>query len=324
MNPYNVLGVSENASQEEIKAAFRSMALKYHPDRNPNNPQAEAKFKEANAAYELIGTPEKRNAYTQQQQSVNFPNFDFNLENMFADLFGGMQGGFNPRRQSSVYKTSVRLTLKETLENKEHTFMLPIRKPCNACKGTAAAAGKPIRCNQCKGAGCMMCGGAGMVYQACNICAGKGFDETPTEVKIIIPKGIFANTQLQSKTKYGAVLTSIHVDYPDNIKLGANGRLIMDVYIPYHVAVLGGIYDIELFDGNSVSVKFPALKNNDQLIKIKGKGIYVSPNSDERGDLFLAPKILIPNTISDEHKTILEQLANLYFKEQEVKHEHTV
>lgn len=312
MNPYQVLGVAESASQDEIKAAFRSIAFKFHPDRNPNNPQAEAKFKEANAAYELIGTLEKRDEFEQQKNTAHIPNFNF--ESMFADFFGGVPN-FGSRRQTNVYKNNVKLTLAQTLEPFEQTITIPVRKPCVNCKGTGTDK-KPVRCTKCNGAGCRMCGGAGMLYQPCPSCVGNGYEESPSEVKINIPKGIFANTQLQTKTKHGTVLTSVEVDFPEGIKLGAGGKLVMEVYIPYHVAVLGGICSVQIFDGTTLNVKIPALQNNNQLIKLKGKGLYPGPNVDERSDLFLAPKIAIPTNVSNEYKTILEQLATLYTKEE--------
>ena len=312
MNPYQVLGVAESASQDEIKAAFRSIAFQYHPDRNPNNPQAEAKFKEANAAYELIGTPEKRDEFEQQKNAAHIP--DFNFESMFADFFGGIPN-FGSRRQSNVFRNNVKLTLAQTLEPFEQIISIPARKPCVNCKGTGAGK-KPVRCTKCNGGGCRVCGGAGMIYHICEACDGNGYSETPTEIKINIPKGIFANTQLQTKTKFGTVLTAVEIDFPEGIKLGAGGKLVMDVYIPYHVAVLGGIHSINIYDGSTLNVKFPALQNNNQLIKLKGKGLYPGPNMEERGDLFLAPKIAIPTNISNEYKTILEQLATLYTKEE--------
>jgi DnaJ-class molecular chaperone len=152
-------------------------------------------------------------------------------------------------------------------------------------------------------------------YPVCEKCKGKGFLEDIREVKINIPKGLISNTQIQANTTYGSVAVNITVEYPENVKLGAEGRLIMNVAVPYHVAVLGGSHTITTIEGDQIKVKFPPIKNNSQLVKIKGKGIYVGPNSNERGDLFLSPYVDIPNTISEEYKTIVGQLATLYSRE---------
>ena len=313
MNFYDILGVSQTATQDEIKAAFRAKAMQYHPDRNPNNSEAEAKFKEVNAAYEVLSDPDKRIKYDQARYRTPMPRNFVSPEDMFADLFGGfvtkVRHATNPR-----YKTTISLTLAETLKEQEKAIWINLRTKCNKCFGTAV--GKGERCVGCNGAGCQICGGLGVRYPACDKCNGVGFSEEAKEVKINIPKGIFANTQLQTSTQYGMVLVGINVEYPENIKMGANGRLVMDVAVPYHIAVLGGIHSIQSIEGDKIKVKFPALSNNNQLIKIKGKGLYGGPNANERGDLFLATHVEIPNNITEQHKTIIEQLANLYNREE--------
>lgn len=311
VNFYDLLGVNNNATQDEIKAAFRAKALQYHPDRNQNNPEAEAKFKQVNAAYETLGSTEKRQVYDQQQTrkrkaSTNFVHPDI----MFNDLFGS-----TPIRQKEPipHKASVTISLSETLAEHERFVHIAIKTKCSKCYGTAV--GKGGRCTTCGGHGCNMCSGTGIRYAPCEQCKGAGLTEDFKEVKITIPKGIFSNTQLQSNTPYGPVVTSVSVNYPENIKLGAEGRLVMNVGIPYHVAVLGGTHKIGLIEGGEISVKFPPLKNEKQMIRIKGKGLYSSPIVNERGDLFVSTHIEFPENISEEHKTIVEQLANLYSRE---------
>ena len=105
------------------------------------------------------------------------------------------------------------------------------------------------------------------------------------------------------------------VDYPENIKLGDNGRLIQEVFIPYHIAVLGGNVPLRTFEGTTIKVKIPPLAQG-QMIKIKNKGLYNGNVLNERSDLFLVPKIKLPDSISEKHKTILEELAKLYDQEE--------
>ena len=313
MNFYEVLGVNQSATQDEIKAAFREKAFKYHPDRNQNNPEAEIKFKELNQAYEILGDPEKKLKYDNQTKfKHSMPRNFVSPEDMFADLFGGFVTNVK-RTVTPRFSTNIKLTLADTLQDQEKNILINVRNKCDKCLGTAV--GKSERCSKCVGNGCQLCNGLGIKYPPCDKCNGIGFSETPKEIKITIPKGLFTNTQLQTNTPHGTVLVNINVEHPDNIKFGGNGKIIMDISIPYHIAVLGGIHPIQMIDGEKIKVKFPPLKNN-QLIKIKGKGLYAGPSASERGDLFLSPIVQIPENITDEHKTIIEQLANLYTREE--------
>lgn len=314
MNFYDILGIKQTSSQEEVKAAFRAKALQYHPDRNPDNKQAEETFKKINAAYEVLNDPQKRSRYDQQQNQTNtFHRQGFTSpEEMFASLFGN----FATAAPISIprHQTSITLTLAETLKSQEKTVLINIKNKCSKCLGTAI--GKGERCKICQGNGCNVCGGIGVCYPRCDLCNGAGFSTEQKEVKIEIPKGLFSKTQLSVNTQYGAVLVNITIQYPENIKLGAGGRLIMQVPIPYHISILGGVHPVTMIEGGTVNVRFPPLTKNEQLIKIKGKGLYAGPNAQERGDLFLSTFIEIPENISEEYKTIVEQLANLYTREE--------
>lgn len=310
MNFYQILEVSPTATQDEIKTAFRTKALKYHPDRNPNNPEAENKFKEINAAYEVLGDPNKRSQYDQKQtpRKTNFVHPD----TMFSDLFGSLFPFQQSHHKRSVtYQTSVSLTLQETLQKQEKNITIPFQKNCSKCFGTGG--GKGTRCNKCNGNGCNECENTGIAYNICSTCNGEGLLKENKEIKIPIPHGIFSNAQISHNTPYGNVITNINITLPENIKIGAEGRLIMEVEIPYHIAVLGGTHEIDLFDGDKIKVKFQPIQKN-QLIKIKGKGIFSNPSAVERGDLFLKPTIEIPKQelLTEEYKTIIENLARIY------------
>lgn len=321
MNLYTILGISPDATGEEIKVAYRAKAFQYHPDRNPGNTEAEKIFKDINTAYEVLSNQDKRAMYDQKHRPRH-ENF-VKPEDMFTELFGGAININFQQQRSSInfprYKAAINLSLAETLQPQEKFVPVQLRKPCEGCKGTAVEK-KPVRCDVCGGSGTMLgtmcptCSGQGFLYKPCGGCAGKGFSETTKDIKITIPKGIPSNTKLQSNTPEGILITAITVNYPENIKLGATGRLIMSVPVPYHVAALGGNYPVAMIDGTSITVKFPPLQDG-QMIKIKEKGVYAGPTSEERGDLFLSPRVAIPTNISDEHKTIIEQLATLYSRE---------
>ena len=329
MNFYEILGVDKNASAEDIKKAFRVKALEYHPDRNPDNPEAEKKFKEINAAYEVLSDVQKKQTY---DYSLNNPGVNsqgqrqwMNPEEIFADLFGRMNNNsdpnpfhpfqnFNKRVHRQIFQTIIPLTVAETLQAQEKIVVINVRKICEKCHGTAVA-NTPERCSNCKGNGCGACNNSGTVYKTCSACEGKGAAENKKEVRVNIPRGVFSNAQMRVNTPDGMLNVSIQVNYPENIKLGDGGKLIQEIFIPYHLAMLGGNYSITTFDGANLKLKIPPISQG-QMIKIKGKGLYNGHLLNERSDLYLVPKIKIPENISEKHKTILEELAKLYETEE--------
>jgi molecular chaperone DnaJ len=328
MNFYETLGVSPTASQEEIKKAYRTLALKYHPDRNPNNSESEKKFKEINAAYEVLSDPQKRNQYDSPTQQ---PNRTFvNPQDMFADLFGNFNNFHNPFNaipRRPRYSANVSLKLTDTLQPKQEKIIFTAKKPCKSCKGTTISS-HAERCEVCKGTGtaadrqppknCDGCGGHGSIYKPCGDCKGSGDKEEQQELLINLPRGLINNCQMQVNGSVEPITVNISVEYPEDIKLGADGRLIKEIGIPYHVAVLGGTQSVKMIESDSVSVKFPPLQIG-KLIKIKNKGLYPGPNAPERGDLFLKPYVAVPKLeeLSEEHKTIIEKLATLHSTTQE-------
>ena len=153
MNFYKTLDVSPEASQEDIKKAFRALALKFHPDRNPNNPEAEKKFKEINAAYEVLGDPQKRAQYDNQSQNPQ-PTPFMRPEDIFNDLFGAMRGshpfasaGPIPGIRINRFTAAVNLTLAETLQAQEKLVNINARKRCATCKGSSVLGTE--RCDSC-------------------------------------------------------------------------------------------------------------------------------------------------------------------------------
>ena len=327
-NYYEVLGVAPGATPEEIKAAYREKALLWHPDKNPDNPaEAEAKFKEINNAYETLSNPEKRAAYDNPPTSFGgfsfgnpFPSGFMSADEVFNTVFGNFQNvafRHHPRAESFIrYQTAITISLAETLEPQERTVTIMVRKPCKTCKGTATEKA-PIRCGVCKGVGCPACGGQGMVYKACQDCGGRGATEAPQEIKVVIPRGILPGTQVSTKVNdTTTVITTVNVMIQENISMDDHGKMIMDIEIPYHLAVLGGTYSIRSIEGTNMTVKFPPLQNNGQMIKLKSKGVYLGPTASERSDLFLRPRIEFPKkTLTEEYKTIIEQLAKIYNNE---------
>ena len=333
MNFYEILNISKTANPEEIKKAFRIKAQQYHPDKNPNNPEAERKFKEINSAYEILSNKQKKEEYDKKispQRSWNNP------EDLFADLFGRMNNDdnnnnpFHPSQGrwhgqvKQKYNTTITLSIADTLEKKQILLDIESKDVCRICHGTAVEK-NAIRCNKCGGlfdpnSPCNICNGSGIIYKSCEICSGVGFKNLKQSIPVTVPHGVISNTQLKFETQEGTIIATVNIIYPPEFKNNPDGKLVKEIAVPYHIAVLGGEYTVDLIENKSIKVKFPPMTEG-QLIKIKGKGLYSSPIAKEREDLYLSPKIKIPKNISEKHKTIIEELAMICQSEENNKNE---
>jgi molecular chaperone DnaJ len=231
---YEVLGVAREASDDDIRKAYRQAALKHHPDRNQGNPEAEAKFKEATEAYSVLSDADKRAAYDRYGHAgLGSGGFDFNnagvgdilsqFQDMFADFFGGASNGFGfsggggRRRRQAERGQDVRveltLTLAEALTGGKHEVAIHGAVPCETCHGSGAKAGtKPETCSQCRGSGqvtaqrgfimfsspCARCRGTGqMIAAPCDTCRGQGAVEKQRKVLVNVPAGIDSEQRLR-------------------------------------------------------------------------------------------------------------------------------
>ncbi len=229
---YNTLGVSKNASQEEIKSAYRKLAMKYHPDKNPGDTSSEAKFKEASEAYQVLSDSQKKSNYDQFGHAAfenggggggggfgDFGGFDSgSFSNIFDDFFGDFTGGGRRRSSSrskrgSDLKINIEVTLEEAYQGKKQTFEVPTSEKCVECSGSGAATGsKASTCRTCDGHGqvraqqgfftlqqtCPDCGGEGKtISKPCKICRGTGTNRVNKTLSIQIPKGVDDGTQMR-------------------------------------------------------------------------------------------------------------------------------
>jgi molecular chaperone DnaJ len=337
-NYYDVLRVSKGASQEEIKKAFRQLARKYHPDVNPNNKEAEEKFKEINEAFQVLGNPDKRQQYDRygssafsQEDLGGFRSRGFSFEDLFGD-FGELFGMFNrggSKRDSEDYeegadlKYNMEITLEEAFFGIKKEIEIPVQESCKKCRGLGAEEKDFKECEKCRGAGeirtarrqgfaqfvsispCDKCYGRGRVaVKVCDGCKGRGKNEKIQKIEIKIPKGIDSGQYLRIEGKGG---------------LGKNapsGDLYVVVYIKKHSVFkreeenLFLDKKIELataiFGGKvevqgidkSVKLKIPPATQSHTHFRLEGQGMPVI-NSRDRGDLFVRILVDIPELSED-------------------------
>lgn len=327
-DPYLVLGVDRKASQEEINKAFRSLAAKYHPDRNPENAQeASVKFKEVAAAYELVGDESKRKHYD-FYASGQFPGFSFRSRNKVDDVFDNLFSQFfgNGRPHPSASRTRVRVSLAEAFAGCVKRVSSESHEPCKACSATGSS--EWARCSGCNGSGflftsegpmriqtsCVHCSGRGSVSkQSCKSCNGRGhMIKSAKDVEVKIPPGVEDGTQirLSGEGPDGSDLfVVVGVDKHSSIERQQR-NLISSVDVPYSTLVLGGAVSFALFD-SSISVKVAPGTRAGSRLRIKGQGMPAIQNPQTRGDLFLDLNLKMPVSLDGEYGRLVRKLAKL-------------
>lgn len=327
MDPYQVLGVDRTADHEDIAKAYRSLAAKYHPDKNPDDPSGAAqKFKEVTAAFEIIGTQEKRRNYDFYGNKVH--SFNFRSRNAVDDVFDNIFSQFfgDQRRGSQGSKVRVKISLREAFLGCEKKVQTERRSGCSECKGTGASLWDS--CSGCAGKGFVLVGHGGIkVQSACSICQGRGsvpskrcqecngrgymVDEVK-EINVKIPPGIGDNNQVRLAGEAGDgsdlfVIVNVEKDSnftrQDNFLFGA-------VDVPYTVLVMGGVATLDVF-GTSVSIKIPPRTTGGSRMRVKGQGMPTLQNPAVRGDLFVDLRLKVPKFVSEKHARLLEALAKI-------------
>ena len=343
---YEVLGVNKDASDEEIKKSYRKLAMKYHPDRNPDNPKAEEQFKEAKEAYETLSDDQKRAAYDQYGHAAfehggggggasGFGGAGFGdaFGDIFGDIFGGArQGGqrYNVYRGADL-RYNMEISLEDAAKGTETKIRIPVQAACETCKGTGAKAGKsPVTCTTCAGHGqvrmqqgffsvqqtCPKCHGSGKIIKdedKCGTCHGAGRQKINKTLSVKIPAG---------------------VDEGDRIRLtgegeaGVNGGPTGDLYVVVHLKQHeifqrdGGNLHCEMpisFStaalggeievptlGGSAKMKIPAETQTGGVFRLKGKGIKPLRQSDY-GDLMVHVVVETPVKLTEKQKDLLRE-----------------
>lgn len=338
---YEVLGTARDASSDDIRKAYRQSALKNHPDRNPGDASAEARFKEATEAYQVLSDDDRRARYDRFGHAGvdGLPQADGDIfshfQDIFSDFFGGFGGGAQPRRSGPArghdVRVQQRLTLKEALAGCKREVVLRTPAQCDDCAGTGAKAGtKRKTCGACGGQGqvttsrgfvmftqtCPECQGEGtLIKTPCPTCAGRGAVDKIRKVVVSFPAGIDGGQRLRvpgqgMAGQKGGPAGDLYVD----VELAADGRferegleLITRQTVSFAEAALGGTMQVEMPDDSVITVELPPGTQPGAVIAVKGRG---APRVDGRGrgSLHIVVQVEVPQALSPRAKELLRDL----------------
>lgn len=342
---YEVLGLAKNASKDEIRKAYRTKAMKYHPDRNPDSKEAEDKFKEAKEAYETLYDDDKRAAYDRFGHAGVDPNMgggmgggmggaDFAdaFGDIFGDIFGGGRrgGGGGPRVQRGAdLRYSLEISLEQAATGFDTEIRIPSWENCDTCSGSGAKPGtSPRMCSTCNGAGavrmqqgffsvqqsCPTCHGTGQeITDPCTACDGVGRVRKNKTLQVSIPAGIDDGMRIRSTGNgepgaNGGPPGDLYVE----VHLKRHGifereedDLHCELTIPFTTAALGGDVEVPTLTGRG-EISIPEGTQTGKVFRLRGKGIK-GVRSSYPGDLYCHVQVEIPVRLSDEQKTILRQ-----------------
>src|SRR6056297_2030977 len=339
---YDVLGVDKDAGEPEIKKAYRRVAMKYHPDRNPDDPDAENKFREATEAYDILTSPEKRRAYDQYghagvDSSMGGGGFSgANFSDIFGDVFGDIFGGGGRGRGGPQRGSDLRYTLDISLEDAVRGTTVEIRVPslstCDTCDGSGAKPGSsPATCGTCGGVGqvrmqqgffqvqqtCPTCRGRGKtITDPCTGCRGQGRVEKTKTLSVKVPPGVDTGDRIRLSGEgeagpdggpEGDLFVQIAVrQHPIFERDGKN--LYCEVPITYPDAALGGELEVPTLDGR-VNLKIPAETQTGKLFRLRGKGVKPVRGGNV-GDLLCRAVVETPVKLSKEQRGLLEKFRD--------------
>jgi molecular chaperone DnaJ len=342
---YEVLGVAKNASEAELKKAYRRLAMKHHPDRNPDNKEAEEKFKEAKEAYETLNDPQKRAAYDQFGHAGVDPSMGgggggfgggASFSDIFSDIFGGGFGGGAGGGPQSYRGADLRYNLSLSLEDAVKGTTVKIRVPtmvkCEPCNGSGAKKGtSPETCSTCAGHGqvrmqqgffsvqqtCPDCRGTGkQIKDPCTSCRGQGRVQENKTLSVKVPAGVDNGDRIRlsgegEAGEHGGPPGDLYVQMavkPHDIFERHNNDLICEVPIDMVTATLGGELDVPTLTGR-VKLKIPAGSQNGKVFRLRGKGVKPVRGGAE-GDLLCAISVEIPVKLSGKQEELLRQFGD--------------
>ncbi|EAR21455.1 molecular chaperone DnaJ [Nitrococcus mobilis] len=342
---YEILGVAPNASEADLKQAYRRMAMKYHPDRNPGNQEAEVRFKEAKEAYEILSDSQKRAAYDQfGHAGVNasagrsgFGGGPGNFADIFSDVFGDIFGGAAGRGgapgvfRGADLRYTLELSLEEAVAGTEKEFEVPTMVACASCAGSGAAQGsKPQTCTTCQGHGevrvqqgffairqtCPRCRGGGTIISTpCRQCNGNGRVPEQKRLSVKVPAGVDTGDRIrlggegepgENGGPPGDLYVQIAVRAHPIFKRD-DAHLRCDIPISVPTAALGGDLEVPTLDGR-ITLRVPAGTQSGRIFRIRGKGVQ-PVRGGSPGDLLCRVKVETPVNLTTKQKELLEELA---------------
>jgi molecular chaperone DnaJ len=349
-DPYEILAVPRTASQDEIKKAYRKLARRYHPDRNDGDKDAEERFKEVSAAYDILGDPEKRKQYDQLgsrmfgsgQGGANFdPSAFADLGEMFdlGDLFGGMFGsegrGRSQRgRRGHDIEAVVNLSFEDSLEGITARVPVDVAVPCHTCSGSGAEPGTaPVVCPECRGRGvvsqsqgmfalsqpCPRCHGNGtIVERPCGTCGGAGRVRETKRYQVKIKPGVTDGTRIRLAGKgepgvNGGPPGDLYVITrvaPSPLFERRGADLVIEVPVTYSEAALGATVDVPTPNGAQLSLKVPPGSQDGKLLRMRGHGA-PKLNGSGHGDLLARLRLAVPTKLTKAEREAIENLQKV-------------
>jgi molecular chaperone DnaJ len=342
---YEILGVQKNANDQELKQAYRRLAIKYHPDKNPGDQEAEERFKEIAEAYQVLSQTELRARYDRFGHAgvgasagagfgQGFPGFE-DLFEMFGigDLFGGRTGERRGPRRGSDLRYDIEITLEEAAAGLKTKIRVPRLETCETCRGSGAREGtQPTRCSACAGSGqvryqqgffsvsrtCSTCRGSGKVIKdVCRDCRGDGRVEREKTLEIKMPAGVDNGSRLritgegeagEAGAQRGDLYVIVHVKEHEIFER-RDANLYCALPISFTQATLGAEITAPTLDGEE-KIKIAEGTQTGTVFRLKGKGMPVLGGRG-RGDLYAAVNIITPTSLSREQRRLFEELAQI-------------
>ncbi len=346
---YDVLGVSKAATPDQIKSAYRKLAVKHHPDKNKGDKASEDKFKEASEAYHVLSNAERKQNYDNFGHAAfenggggrgGFSNFDFSghFSDIFEDFFGeGFGGGRRSRRSNnrgSDLRYDLSITLEEAYSGKKQDIKFSSSEKCETCKGSGSKPGHNVgSCSMCGGHGqvrssqgfftvqqtCPQCSGSGEeITNPCSSCGGQGKKQTSKRLSVTIPKGVDDGTRIRLSGKgeagtrggsNGDLYLFVNV-YSHELFKRSDENLFFECPISIADAALGTSIEIPTIDGGKAKIKIPPGTQSGKQFRLRGKGMpYMRGNG--MGDLYIQVNTEVPISLNKEQKELLEKFREI-------------
>ena len=347
---YDVLGVNKSATPDQIKSAYRKLAVKYHPDKNKGDKASEEKFKEASEAYHVLSNSERKQNYDNFGHAAfenggggrgGFGNFDFSshFSDIFEDFFGeGFGGGGRRSRRNNHRGSDLRydlsITLEEAYSGKKQDIKFTSSEKCNTCKGSGSKPGHDVgSCSMCGGHGqvrssqgfftvqqtCPQCSGSGEeITNPCSDCGGQGKKQSSKRLSVTIPKGVDDGTRIRLAGKgeagsRGAGNGDLYLFinvYSHELFKRSDENLFFEYPLSIADAALGTTVEIPTIDGGKAKIKIPAGTQSGKQFRLRGKGMPYMRGSGN-GDLYIQVNTEIPVSLNKEQKELLEKFREI-------------